>query len=152
MSLRDHGHTRHRPPRGHACPPRRAPRCPRPRRPSSSANPEAMAILLDDHPQRQGRSDGAVERLIKSLVQQLAILCRHDQHSWDLQVPLVMLSLRVAPHASTGVSPAMMMFGRDVNPPPSLARGHHPHQPVPRMPRCDYPALGRSALGVEMPD
>ncbi|KAK3924423.1 Retrovirus-related Pol polyprotein from transposon 412 [Frankliniella fusca] len=51
-----------------------------------------------------------------------------------------MLSLRVAPHASTGVSPAMMMFGRDVNLPPSLARGHHPHQPVPRMPRCDYPA------------
>ncbi|KAK3933110.1 Retrovirus-related Pol polyprotein from transposon 412 [Frankliniella fusca] len=57
-----------------------------------------------------------------------------------LWVPLVMLSLRVAPHASTGVSPAMMMFGRDVNLPPSLARGHHPHQPVPRMPRCDYPA------------
>ncbi|KAK3922745.1 Retrovirus-related Pol polyprotein from transposon 412 [Frankliniella fusca] len=54
--------------------------------------------------------------------------------------PLYGPSLRVAPHASTGVSPAMMMFGRDVNLPPSLARGHHPHQPVPRMPRCDYPA------------
>ncbi|KAK3916443.1 Retrovirus-related Pol polyprotein from transposon 412 [Frankliniella fusca] len=56
-----------------------------------------------------------------------------------LYVPLVMLSLRVAPHTTTGVSPAMMMFGRDINVPATMARGSVPQQEAPRLPRSEYP-------------
>ncbi|KAE8739564.1 hypothetical protein FOCC_FOCC014947 [Frankliniella occidentalis] len=87
------------------------------------------------HPQ----SDGAVERLIRSVVQQVSILAKDQHGTWDLQVPLVMLSLRVAPHTTTGVSPAMMMFGRDINVPATMARGSVPQQEAPRLPGSEYP-------------
>ncbi|KAK3927231.1 Retrovirus-related Pol polyprotein from transposon 412 [Frankliniella fusca] len=56
------------------------------------------------------------------------------------EVPLVMLSLRVSPHSTTGVSPAMVLFGRDLNLPPVLARGPVPLQAAPRLPRSEYPS------------
>lgn len=86
------------------------------------------------------QSDGAVERLIRTLVQQLAIVSRESKKDWDLQVPLVLLSLRAAPHSTTGLSPAMMMYGRDINLPPVMARGPVPDQRAPRLPKSDYPA------------
>ncbi|KAK3924610.1 Retrovirus-related Pol polyprotein from transposon 412 [Frankliniella fusca] len=61
-------------------------------------------------------------------------------------VPLVMLSLRVAPHATTGVSPAMLMFGRDLSLPSVLARGPLPDQAAPRLPRAEYPAWLQARL------
>jgi transposase InsO family protein len=88
------------------------------------------------HPQ----SDGAAERLIGSVVQQLSIIASQDKENWDLQVPLEMLSLRAASHTTTGVSPAVMLFGRDLNLPPALARGLPAPSAAPRLPRCQYPA------------
>lgn len=37
------------------------------------------------------------------------------------------------------MSPSMMMFERDINQLPALARGHGPQLAPPRLPRCDYP-------------
>ena len=94
------------------------------------------------HPQ----SDGAVEKLIGSLIRQLSIVDQSDQINWDLQVPLVLLSFRAAPHTTTGVSPAMLMFGRDMNLPPVFARGLPPSSAAPPSPRCEYPAWLRDRL------
>ena len=60
---------------------------------------------------------------ITGVVTQVALFVNPSSNDWDLQVPLVMLSLRVAPHVTNGVSPAMMLLGRELNLPPSLARG-----------------------------
>jgi len=91
------------------------------------------------------QSDGAVERLIKTVVTQLGILTDTVQSDWDLQVPLVMLSLRVAKHSTTGVSPAMMMFGHELRLPPTLAQGLPPDTPDIPAAR-EYPAWLRDRL------
>jgi len=98
-------------------------------------------------PGRPGRpqSDGAVERLIKTVVTQLGILTDTVQSDWGLQVPLVMLSLRVAKHSTTGVSPAMMMFGHELQLPPTLSQGLPPDSPDIPEARA-YPAWLRDRL------
>ena len=83
------------------------------------------------------QSDGAVERLVRTVTQQLAIFARRNPTDWDRQVQLVMPSLRVAPHSTTGVSPAMMLFGRDLNLPPALTRGPLPLGSPPAVPRAE---------------
>ncbi|KAK3921822.1 Retrovirus-related Pol polyprotein from transposon 412 [Frankliniella fusca] len=91
------------------------------------------------------QSDGAVERLIRTVVTQLGILTDANQSDWDLQVPLVLLSLRVARHSTTGVSPAMMLFGRELRLPPTLSQGLHPDTPDISTAR-EYPAWLRDRL------
>ena len=95
-----------------------------------------------DHPQ----SDGAVERLSRSLVTQLSMYVDTDQTDWDLQVPLVMMALRGAPHSTTGgVSPAVMLFGRELNLPSTLVRGVPP-QAKPVHARLQYPTWLRDRI------
>lgn len=50
------------------------------------------------------------------------------------------MSLRVAPHDTTGVSPSMLMFGRrrNIQLPPVLTRGPIPFASGPRTPRSEY--------------
>ncbi|KAK3921274.1 Retrovirus-related Pol polyprotein from transposon 412 [Frankliniella fusca] len=91
------------------------------------------------------QSDGAAERLVKSVVTQLSMFVNTNANDWDLQVPLVMLSLRVSPHVTNGVSPAMMLFGRELNVPPSLARGLPPEAPDISS-RLQYPVWLRDRL------
>ncbi|XP_052127748.1 uncharacterized protein LOC127750335 [Frankliniella occidentalis] len=94
-------------------------------------------------PQRP-QSNGAAEWLIRTITEHLAMVVAHSQKDWDLQVLLVLLSLRVAPHATTGVSPSMMI-GRPLNLPPGLARGYPPGTPA--LPsRLDYPVWLQSRL------
>lgn len=93
------------------------------------------------HPQ----SDGAVERLIRTLVTQLSLFVDTSQSDWDLQVPMVMMSLRGAPHSTTGVSPAMMLFGREINLPGALVQGIPPMSP-PVPSRLRYPGWLRERL------
>ena len=91
------------------------------------------------------QSDGAVERLIRSVVTQLSMFVDTTQDDWDLQVPLVLMALRGAPHSTTGVSPAMMLFGREISLPSTLVRGVPPQiSPVPS--RLRYPAWLRERL------
>ncbi|KAK3911198.1 Gag-pol polyprotein [Frankliniella fusca] len=91
------------------------------------------------------QSDGAAERLVKSVVTQLSMFVNTNANDWDLQVPLVMLSLRVSPHVTNGVSPAMMLFGRELNVPPPLARGLPPEAPDISS-RLQYPVWLRDRL------
>ncbi|KAK3923580.1 UPF0291 protein GK1331 [Frankliniella fusca] len=59
----------------------------------------------------------------------VSLFVNTSSDDWDLQVPLVMLSLRVAPHSTNGMSPAMMLLGRELDLPPSLARGRADQHP-----------------------
>ena len=65
------------------------------------------------HPQ----GDGMVERFNRSLLQMLRSYV-HDHAEWEQYLPLVLFAYRTAMHASTGVSPFEMMFGRSPHQPP----------------------------------
>ena len=95
------------------------------------------------HPQ----SDGAVERLIRSLIVQLSLHIDTTQSDWDLQVPMVLMSLRGAPHSTTEVSPARMLFGRELSLPAALVRGVPPMAP-PVPARLQYPAWLQERLRI----
>ncbi|KAJ1523136.1 hypothetical protein ONE63_001029 [Megalurothrips usitatus] len=93
------------------------------------------------HPQ----SDGAVERLIRTVVTQLSMCVDTYQTDWDLQAPLVLMSLRGSAHTTTGLSPAMMLFGREISLPGALVQGVPPTtRPVPT--RLRYPCWLRDRL------
>lgn len=58
-------------------------------------------------------SNGGIERLHRSLAQ----LMRHldGESSWPMQLPYVAMLLNSSPCESTGMSPNMVLFGREVN-------------------------------------
>ena len=74
------------------------------------------------HPQ----SDGLVERFNATLTTQLAMLTGQHQRDWDLHLPLVLLACRSAVQESTGFTPAMLMFGRELRTPVDLMFGTPP--------------------------
>ena len=59
------------------------------------------------HPQ----GDGMVERMNRSLLQLLRSYVE-TQDEWERYLPLVFFAYRTAVHATTGVSPFVLMFGR----------------------------------------
>eukprot|EP00731_Ephydatia_muelleri_P003131 Em0001g3131a len=60
------------------------------------------------HPQ----CDGMVERVNRSLLQLLRAYVEKD-YEWERYLPLVLYAYRTAVHMSTGVSPFVLMFGRE---------------------------------------
>uniref|UniRef100_A0A0K8SDR7 Integrase catalytic domain-containing protein n=1 Tax=Lygus hesperus TaxID=30085 RepID=A0A0K8SDR7_LYGHE len=50
------------------------------------------------------------------------------QRDWDRHLPLALMAYRATDHASTGFSPALMMFGRELTLPVTLLYGRVPHQ------------------------
>ena len=58
------------------------------------------------------RSDGFIVRSFRTLGRCLKAACRETKQEWDELVPLIMMSYRATPQASTGVTPNMMMLGR----------------------------------------
>ena len=71
------------------------------------------------HPQ----SDGMVERLNRTLENQLTVFVEKHQQDWDDHVPLILLAYCSAVHESTGQTPSCLMFGREVNLPVDLLYG-----------------------------
>ena len=57
------------------------------------------------------RSDGFIERSFRTLGRCLKAACRETKQEWDELVPLILMSYRAMPQASTGVTPNMMMLG-----------------------------------------
>ncbi|KAL5463810.1 hypothetical protein EMCRGX_G032745 [Ephydatia muelleri] len=66
------------------------------------------------HPQ----GDGMVERFNRSLLQLLRTYVEREEE-WECHLSLVLFAYRTAIHSSTGVSPFVMMFGRQPKLPPS---------------------------------
>lgn len=87
---------------------------------------EVMDILGCDrtrttalHPQ----SDGMVERHNRTILDYLAKFVDENQENWDEMLPLFGLAYRSAVQESTGFSPAMMTYGREIRLPVDLRYG-----------------------------
>ena len=65
------------------------------------------------HPQ----SDGQVERFSRTLIEMLRGKIKEDQKDWDLQLPACMMAYWGAVHESTGVTPNLLMLGRELEVP-----------------------------------
>ena len=68
------------------------------------------------HPQ----TDGMVERLNRTLKQMLSKIVSKGGRDWDDQLGAVLFAYRTAPHASTGMTPFSLVYGRDPRVPTSL--------------------------------
>jgi hypothetical protein len=66
------------------------------------------------------QSDGQTERFNRTLTDALSKICS-KQEEWDLFVPLVCMYYRAINHSSTGVSPALLMLGRQIRLPIDVA-------------------------------
>ena len=66
------------------------------------------------------KSDGLVERCNRTIEALLSAVVADDHSDWDLQLPFVMAAYRSTAHSTTGVTPNMMMLGREVAAPLSL--------------------------------
>ena len=65
------------------------------------------------HPQ----SDGMVERFNKTLTSMLSTFVQENQKDWDEHIPYVMMAYRSSEHETTGVSPNLLMLGRETSTP-----------------------------------
>ena len=65
-------------------------------------------------------SDGMVERFNRTLAAMLSAYVSDNHRDWDEQLPYVMMAYRSAEHETTGMSPNMLMFGREVSTPLDL--------------------------------
>ena len=65
-------------------------------------------------------SDGMVERFNRTLATMLTAYVSTNHKDWDEQLPFVMMAYRSSDHETTGMSPNMFMFGREVSTPLDL--------------------------------
>ena len=77
------------------------------------------------HPQ----SDGRVKRFNRTLIELLRGKIEQDQTDCDLQLPTCMIAYRGAVHESTGVSPNLLMLGRELNVPLDVITERLPDAP-----------------------
>jgi len=57
------------------------------------------------------KSNGICERFIKTLGRHLKLMVEKDQSDWPEKAQLFLMDRRAMPHAITGISSAMLMFG-----------------------------------------
>ena len=68
-------------------------------------------------------SNGGIERANKSIKGMIQHYTKPGCHDWDQYMMIVAASYRATKHASTGYSPNMLMFGRELNHPADLVYG-----------------------------
>ena len=68
------------------------------------------------HPQ----SDGMVERFNRTLTTMLNMFVKENHKDWDEQIPYVMMAYRATEHETMGLSPNMLMLGRETSTPLDL--------------------------------
>ena len=68
-------------------------------------------------------TNGAIERLHRSLNSMIGKVIDLDQRHWDEQVPIVMAAYRASRHEATGYTPNYLMFGREVSMPVDIVSG-----------------------------
>ena len=85
------------------------------------------------HPQ----SDGMVERYVKTIEEHLRKVVSSHQRDWDERLPLFLLAYRASTHDTTGLTPAGLVFGRELRLPCDLLFGVPPDK---EQPTTDYAA------------
>ncbi|CAI5677314.1 unnamed protein product [Oreochromis niloticus] len=81
------------------------------------------------HPQ----SDGQVERFNATL--QKALASTAERCHWDIMIPYAVMAYRATKHSSTGLTPNMMLLGREITEPIDLVAG----LPADETPGCTVP-------------
>ena len=81
------------------------------------------------HPQ----CDGGAERLIRTVTSVISKIAE-EQEEWDQHLPKVLLALRASTHETTGFSPSMLMFGREMRLPIDAMREAPPLEESPEYP------------------
>jgi hypothetical protein len=76
-----------------------------------------------------------VERYIKTIEEHLRKVVASHQRDWDERVPLFLLAYRASTHDTTGLTPAKLMFGRELRLPCDLLFGVPPDK---ELPTTDY--------------
>ena len=66
------------------------------------------------------QSDGMVERFNRTLVTMLKQVVSTHQQDWDTYLPFLSMAYRASQHSSTGMTPNMMMLGRELPMPSHL--------------------------------
>ena len=69
---------------------------------------------------RNPKCNGAVERFNKTLVCMIRAFIKDEETEWDLNLNLLAAAYRATPCESTGLSPNMLMLGREANLPLDL--------------------------------
>ena len=86
-----------------------------------------MCSLLEIHKTRTNpyrpESDGAVERFNRTLIASLTTMVNQDQSNWDVCCNYVAHAYNASIHASTGLTPNMLLFGDEVVMPADLQLG-----------------------------
>uniref|UniRef100_A0A3B1IQI2 Gypsy retrotransposon integrase-like protein 1 n=1 Tax=Astyanax mexicanus TaxID=7994 RepID=A0A3B1IQI2_ASTMX len=72
------------------------------------------------------QSDGQVERFNATLQKILATTAERCHWDWDLMTPFAVMAYRATKHSSTGLTPNMMLFGRELTEPIDLVAGLPP--------------------------
>lgn len=72
------------------------------------------------------QSDGQVERFNATLQNILATTAERCHWDWDIMIPYAVMAYRATKHSSTGFTPNMMLFGREVTEPIDLVAGLPP--------------------------
>ena len=72
------------------------------------------------------QSDGQVERFNRTMEAMLSAYVASHQRDWDEHLPLVAMAYRASIHESTGETPNLLWFGREVDLPIDLVMGLPP--------------------------
>ena len=73
-------------------------------------------------------SNGLVEKFAHTIVNKMSLFVEEPQKDWDESVDFLALNYNATKHATTGVSPAQIMFGREIHLPANLLLGALPNQ------------------------
>ncbi|KAJ8009501.1 hypothetical protein DPEC_G00089540 [Dallia pectoralis] len=72
------------------------------------------------------QSDGQVERFNATLQKIIATTAERCHWDWDIMTPYAVMAYRATKHSSTGLTPNMMLFGREITEPVDLVAGLPP--------------------------
>ena len=61
-----------------------------------------------------------MERMNCTLVDTIALVAKDAKDNWDLRIKLALMAIRLAVKSSTGFSPHILMFGREMRLPADL--------------------------------
>ena len=93
---------------------------------------QEVCRLLEIHKTRttpfHPASNGMVERFNSTLVNMISTYVNEEQNNWDKYLNLVTFAYRSCVHESTGFTPNMLMFGREVHLPITLEMGFKPSE------------------------